>query len=376
MKHKQRILIIQPYLSPYRIDIYNFLSNHIDIKLIYWFKQAPEQNFNLDILKSRCRFKYEYLKFGFTLNNRVFKVDIINKIIKYRPTIIICHEYGFFTIISLFLSMFLKFKVVVNTDDNLEMLKSTIGIRLILQKICLNASLGVITTNPFSLAFLTEKFYHIKNRSIFYPILYNEKIFTEDLSSSLEIAQKLSEKYYFVEKKILLYVGRLAEVKGLDFLINAYDKIVALNRNIVLVIVGSGPEENKLKNLVYSLGLNNKIIFIPRTDGLDLLAWYNIGQIFILPSKFEPFGAVVNEALIAGNLVIASSKVGSNFLITSNNGAIFETDNANSMINITNQLIQSIYPTDKIIKIKPSKSEHSFVYYSNLFLTYLINLEL
>ena len=94
--------------------------------------------------------------------------------------------------------------------------------------------------------------------------------------------------------------------------------------------------------------------------GKDLYAWYYLADLFVLPSQFEPFGAVVNEALVAGCFVIVSDKVGAASLINSSNGSIFESNNEK-------QLAEEIGKGLKERRTKKHicRMEHSFNWYFN-----------
>ena len=79
-----------------------------------------------------------------------------------------------------------------------------------------------------------------------------------------------------------------------------------------------------LKNLCKELNINDRVWFKGKLSGDELYAWYNLAQIFVLPSSFEPFGAVVNEALVAGCYSIVSKHVGASCIIEKGiNGEIF-----------------------------------------------------
>jgi len=368
-----RILFLQPYLAPYRIDVYNYLSQYFELKVLFWYNEAPEQNFNLEILKRKCSFSFGYLENGFIIKDRVIKFDIIKQILKFRPTLIVCHEYGFFTLVSLILQRFLRFKVIINSDDNLDMLQRTKGIRNLLHKICLTVASGIITNNPNSLEYLQSQFPKLKNNSTYYPILQDESHLRQQLSHSLEISRKYIKIHQLQGKKVLLYIGRLAEVKCLDILIDGFNDLAGVLENIILIIVGAGPEEQKLREIVADYKIDNKIIFTGRKDGEELYAWYNIGQIFVLPSKFEPFGAVVNEALISGNFVIVSSKVGSKYLLNTDSGLIFESENVEALKEDLKVALGKIYPISNEIKLKRSKSVHPFLSYTNNLKDFLLN---
>ena len=98
-------------------------------------------------------------------------------------------------------------------------------------------------------------------------------------------------------------------------------------KNTKLIIVGNGKLNTHLKSLTNSLKLDEKIIFTGRLDGLELVSWYNLSNVFVLPSIHEPYGAVVNEALILGSNVLCSKFAGASALITTDNGLIFDPKN-------------------------------------------------
>lgn len=66
------------------------------------------------------------------------------------------------------------------------------------------------------------------------------------------------------------------------------------------------------------------MLFVGKKQGDDLLAYYNLGQIFVLPSFYERFGAVVNEALLAGCYTLCSNVAGASCLVKFPNGDIFD----------------------------------------------------
>jgi glycosyltransferase involved in cell wall biosynthesis len=127
----------------------------------------------------------------------------------------------------------------------------------------------------------------------------------------------------------VLYLGGLLKIKGLDLLLKAYK---GLNQNkFYLDIYGSGPLEVKLKNRVLRHGLD-KVRFkgvIQHSQVKVVLSNYDL---LILPSRKDGWGAVVNEALMAGTPVLCSDNCGAKQLIENELiGSIFESGNVRDL---------------------------------------------
>lgn len=117
--------------------------------------------------------------------------------------------------------------------------------------------------------------------------------------------------------------------------------------------MGSGEKEMELKQLTTKKGLNASILFPGRYEGLELLGWYNIGSLFVLPSLSESFGAVTNEALLAGMPALVSKHAGSAYLINEKNGNIFSLDEQ-ELSNILLKRLSQIIPINKVTNIRDS----------------------
>lgn len=115
----------------------------------------------------------------------------------------------------------------------------------------------------------------------------------------------------FKNKKIILFLSRIHPVKGLDILLASVKELLSCNKDLILVIAGTGKKQylNKLKKKA-SLISNKQIFFIGFVDGMAKNALFSNSNMFILPSYSENFGIVVIEALSAGLPVAISDKVG------------------------------------------------------------------
>ncbi len=121
---------------------------------------------------------------------------------------------------------------------------------------------------------------------------------------------------------MMLYVGRLIEVKGLADLVRA---VGGLDESSVrVVVVGDGPEAARLEDLAKRVA-PGRIVFAGFRQGAELTDMYAAADAFVLPSHHEPWGVVVGEAMACGLPVILSDRIGAgvDLLRDGENGRVF-----------------------------------------------------
>lgn len=113
-------------------------------------------------------------------------------------------------------------------------------------------------------------------------------------------------------KILVLGVGRWVEVKGYRYLIMAMEKVAEKEPDVKLVLIGFGPEENRLKKLAERRGLKDTVNFIKGVKRDEINAYFASSDIFVLPSisrrdgSSEGFGLSLIEAMASGVAVIGS----------------------------------------------------------------------
>ncbi|WP_455392251.1 glycosyltransferase family 4 protein [[Eubacterium] cellulosolvens] len=129
--------------------------------------------------------------------------------------------------------------------------------------------------------------------------------------------------------KTIIFVGRLHERKGIDKLLESFSKVLDVEPEAVLKIVGSGEDESRLKQLATKLKLGSKNLqFLGFVPEKDLPGIYSSSSVFVLPSYYEGFGIVLIEAMSAGLPLISVRTGGATEVIQEGkNGYLVDYDN-------------------------------------------------
>ncbi|MCP8310811.1 MAG: glycosyltransferase family 4 protein [Candidatus Methylarchaceae archaeon HK01M] len=132
------------------------------------------------------------------------------------------------------------------------------------------------------------------------PVSLDEKM------SLVEARSRFAEPW----EHIILYVGRMVFEKGTHIFVEAARQLLSRRWDAKFVLVGEGPLRANLTNIVENLGLSSKFYFTGFLPDEEVKILYNICDIVVFPSLYEPFGIVALEAMSAGKVVVASDTGG------------------------------------------------------------------
>ena len=129
---------------------------------------------------------------------------------------------------------------------------------------------------------------------------------------------------------IIGYIGRLNfNEKGVDILLGAFNFLSKKYKDIVLVLVGDGEDEEDIKKFVNENGLEVKII----SGKENVYDYYNLLDVIVLPSRYEPFGIAIIESGIMKISFIGSNVEAINEVIDNYNGLLFEKEDSSDLAN-------------------------------------------
>lgn len=155
--------------------------------------------------------------------------------------------------------------------------------------------------------------------------------------SSSERAFLRSRLGYGDNENIILYLGRLVSLKRVESLLRAF---VSFRSMGVLLIVGDGPERVRLEDFVEREGLRGVVRFLGSTH--DVLSYYRLADIFVLPSLYEGLSVSLLEAMSCGLCVIVSGCPGNLDIVSHGvNGLVFPVDEPELLVSRLGEALRS-----------------------------------
>ena len=338
MSTQTKLLIFHPTIAPYRIDFFNDLSKSFQTRICLRYWNLRDQTFDYQKIYTRFQFRPFYLKELFRFLGRSFSWGYWKQLNDYAPDLVLTEEFGLGTL-RVLLHRYLKrkrYKVVTLCDDSYDMIVNRNDFswwhRMARRYLAPRLD-DIIVVSPQVRDWYQE---HL-GKGYFVPILQEEEYARTRYRKVLERVHVLRQRYSMKHKKVFLFVGRLVAPKNVKVILRAFARLDQ-KRNL-LVIVGDGPEFPHL--ILLAKQLNLQVRFTGRLEGDALYAWYNAADVFVLASRQEPFGAVTNEALLAGCYVLVSQKAGSSCLVVEGeNGYTFEPDDIDALVEKMEQVSQ------------------------------------
>lgn len=171
-----------------------------------------------------------------------------------------------------------------------------------------------------------EKYKFEKNINIIPTGIEVERFYDENIDNN-ELKELRKTLNIDKDDFILLFVGRLAEEKNIEFLIKAEKKLKEQNNNIKLLIVGDGPDKEKYEKEAESLGLADNIIFTGKAAWEDMPYYYHLADIFVTASKTETQGLTIIEAMASNVVPVCMRDEAFSSMVTEElDGLFFETE--------------------------------------------------
>ena len=135
---------------------------------------------------------------------------------------------------------------------------------------------------------------------------------------------------------LILFLGYFRPEKRADRLVEAFVGADRCGQSARLLLIGSGPEEQRLRAMCTG---RDDITFLGYLEGREKMEWLCSADVLVVPSDHEPWGLVVNEALLAGTPVVVSDRVAASQLVDGTVGAVFPADDSAALRKLLSTII-------------------------------------
>lgn len=345
---KKSIAIFTTHPIQYQAPLFKYLSQkkHIDLNIFF----ASDQGINKKKVDTGFTKKFAWninllngYKYKFIGDNNVkvssffLRSKNIKRIISDSnfQVIIIFGWSSIFFLQVVFWSLFYRKSLILRSESSI--LEKNNLIKKILKKIIL-----------FNFFKIFRKILYIgKNNLDFYlkygvprsKLIYSPYSVDNDFFSHKDdrTINKLKKKYNCQNKIIYLFSGKFIQRKNPLFLLRVINQINLLRKknNNFFIFIGDGLEKEKCIEYSKKNNINN-VVFLGFVNQKQIVNYYSLADFLILPSKFETWGLVVNEAMAASTGCIVTSSVGCarDLVREGTNGFIYRSDDNKELVKI------------------------------------------
>ncbi len=256
----------------------------------------------------------------------------------------------------------LPFHIIFHGYDILLAKQSTWK-KMWLRKI-LNKSKHIIVNSNFTKELILQEDIKSEKITIVHPCT---DILNRDLKSTE--TELIRQELELTDKKILISVGRIIPRKGFDKVIEALPKVTQKYPDLIYLIIGDGEYKNHLDQLAQKLKVRGNLIFLKDVSDSNLPCYYQLADIFIMPSRIENktdvegFGIVYLEANAFAKPVIAGDSGGiKDAVIDNQTGILVNPENVQGISNAILDLFDNPAKMNKLGEQGKKRVETEFLW--------------
>lgn len=310
---KRRLVIITEIISPYRIPLFNVLSEQpgVELHVIFLAETDPTLR-QWKVYKQEIGFSYEVLP---SWRKRIGGYNVLlnrglgRALLAAKPDAILCGGYNY---VASWRALWWARKRSVPfflwSESNLQDIRKGRALVELLKTEFFRQCNGFVVPGKSAAEYLLS--HGIKRETMFTaPNAVDNDLFAREAAAAsandtqLRIDLALPDRYF-------LFAGRFVREKGVFELLSAYSSLDGeMRQQVGLVFAGDGPRRAELELQASSIS-PGLIKFVGFAQREQLAAYYALAEMLILPTHSDPWGLVVNEAMACGLPVIVSEVAG------------------------------------------------------------------
>lgn len=332
----KKVLFYTNIPSPYRVDFFNEFGKHCDLTVLFETAHSTERN---ELWK---QYHFDHFR-GFIMSGKRTAVDtaFCPEILKYLKkdhydVIFISVLASLTSILAVTWLKAHKISYVYEGDGGFVHAENKLKY-LLKKHIISGAGACFSTSQAFDM--YCQKYGATQSKIVRYPFT---SVYEKDLlqqSKTQDEKKSIREKLGIQEEHMIISVGRIIHLKGFDVLLKAAE---VLDDFWGIYIVG-GQETSELAEIRSNSNIGNVhyIDFIPKEE---LWEYYQAADLFVLPTRYDPWGLVVNEAMANALPVITTTNCVAGLELVKNgiNGYLYDCEDVDALKVILNRISRNM----------------------------------
>lgn len=310
-----RLLIFVSHPIQYFVPLFRELARRDDISLLVLYRSRAglekyfdegfqrEIEWDIPLLEG---YRYQFLR---SVGGALWlDYTVLREVGRFDPQVVLVHGYSSpLNLAVMGLAQLSGRRVLMRGDTRLMPYHSGSPLKRRLKKLIFRLVDGCVSVGSEN-----RKYYEslgVRRDDIYFaPFSVDNAAF--DLGIGREPARVGQREAWGIEpdSKVILFASKLVGRKRAADLLAAMEVVTRTNDDVVLVIAGTGPEEEALRAMAATVPV--RTIFAGFRNQSEMPALLAASDIFVLPSEDEPWGLIVNEAMAAGLPIVVSDDVG------------------------------------------------------------------
>jgi glycosyltransferase involved in cell wall biosynthesis len=309
MSERKKILYFSNIIAPYNIEYFNGLYKELKGSIYFYFDNSSESNRQWKIQQQQLLFEYKIenswnvekeskVSNATTLSRTIyFPFSVVKRIFQQRPDVVLSIEFGIRSLLCLTAAKIAGANFLIVSDVTIGSEKTVGRGRQLLRKLIARFSDGAVARSQHAKLYL-------ERLGMSSPTIHVAPYAVSMVNPSEEIIKPDTERFN------LLYAGHFQHLKGLDLLLAALVQLDASAKNKLVLQLAGGTKEELLMAFPDALNMGIEISILGFLNQEELAGWYKRANAFVLPSRQDTWGLVINEAVQQGCPVIISTYAG------------------------------------------------------------------
>jgi glycosyltransferase involved in cell wall biosynthesis len=306
---KAKLALLTNMIAPHRLPLYSVLADRFDLLVLHGGKEANRDAWG-DLERALPKARVERA-WGWQIHHkrkvdgRVFDEKFIHvtpgflwHLLRFRPDAVISNEMGFRSAIALAYGNVFRKPVWIWWGGTIRSERNIDPLRKVLRK---------------AFRFWADRWITYGQAATEYLLglgVQRDRILQSQNAVDEERFKTSVEPAWLIQPRpVVLYVGRLVELKGVKALLDAVATLQQDGCEFSLLLVGNGPEKAALEQRVKTLGLRN-VRFRPAQTPEKMPSVYRSADVVVFPTLEDVWGVVANEAILSGVPILCSKYAG------------------------------------------------------------------